>query len=75
MSTNDIDVAGDGECEHLLASPEWLGFEDGWLWHLAIPRGQPHQEVHHILLGGGGAVHVIVKHKSSLVFGLTFLYG
>ena len=43
MSADDIDIAGYDEREHLLASPEGLWLQDGWLRHLTVPTGQPHQ--------------------------------
>ena len=43
VSADDVDVAGYDEREHLLASPEGLWLQDGWLRHLTVPTGQPHQ--------------------------------
>ena len=50
VCADDIDISGDDEREHLLASPEWLWLEDGRLRHLTIPTGKPHQKIHHIFL-------------------------
>ena len=50
VGANDVHVAGDDEGEDLFACPEGLGFVDGRLGHLAVPRGQPHQQLHYILL-------------------------
>lgn len=51
VCSDGVDVARDDEAEDLLARPERPGLQDGWLGHLAVPRGQEHQEVHHIALG------------------------
>lgn len=60
VSTDDIDVTRDGESEHLLPCPEWLGLEDCWLRHLAIPGGKPHEQVHHFLLHRADVGHMPV---------------
>ena len=43
VSSDDVDVAGNDEREHLLAGPEGLWLQDGRLGHLTVPAGQPHQ--------------------------------
>ena len=50
VSADDVNVAWNDEREHLFAGPERFGFQDGWLWHLSVPAGQPHQKVHYIFL-------------------------
>ena len=41
---------GNDEVDHLLASPQGLGLEDGRHGHPAIPVLQPHQDVHEQIL-------------------------
>lgn len=50
VGTDTVDVAGYDEGEDLLPCPQGPGLQDGWLWDLAVPRGQEHQEVHHLPL-------------------------
>ena len=50
MGADDVHVPGDDEREDLFPSPEGLGLVDGRLGHLAVPGGQPHQQLHHVLL-------------------------
>ena len=50
MGADDVDVAGDDETEYLLARPERSGLQDGRLGHFAVPRGEEHQQVHHLAL-------------------------
>lgn len=52
MGADTVDVAGYDEGEDLLPRPQGPGLQDGWLWDLPIPRGQEHQKVHHLPLGG-----------------------
>ncbi len=54
MSLDEVNVPRDYERKHLFTGPERLGFEYGRVGHLAVPRGEPHQQVHHGLLVGGG---------------------
>ena len=54
MGADKIDHARDYEREELFASPQRFRFEDGWLGYLAVPGGQPHEEIHEVLLEEGG---------------------
>lgn len=53
VSLDEVNVPRDYERKHLFTGPERLGFEYGRVGHLAVPRGEPHQQVHHGLLVGG----------------------
>ncbi len=50
MEAHAVDVARDDEGEELLPGPQRLGAEDGGHGQLAVPGGQEHDEVHHLLL-------------------------
>ena len=50
MCADEVDVARDDQSKELLASPQRLGLDDGWLGHLPIPGRQPHQQLHHFFL-------------------------
>ena len=50
MGVDQVDIAWDDEGEHLLASPELLGLQDGRLRYLSIPAWKPHQQVHDVCL-------------------------
>lgn len=52
VRSDDVDVSRDDQAEHLLARPERPRLQDGRLRHLAVPRGQEHQQVHHLTLQG-----------------------
>lgn len=52
VGSDDVDVAGNDEAENLLARPEGPRLQDGRLGYLAVPRGEEHQQVHHLALRG-----------------------
>lgn len=50
VGADAVDVAWYDEGEDLFARPQGPRLQDGWLRHLPVPRGQEHQEVHHLPL-------------------------
>ena len=50
VGPDHVDVSGDDEAEDLLSRPKGAGLDDGRLGDLAVPRGEEHQQVHHLSL-------------------------
>lgn len=50
VCSDHVDVSGNDEAEDLLARPQRTGLDDGGLGDLAVPRGEEHEQVHHLAL-------------------------
>lgn len=53
VRSDHVDVSGNDEAEDLLACPQGAGLDDRRLGDLAVPRGEEHEQVHHLTLPWG----------------------